>query len=235
MKERSPWFPFYVSDFVADENVRVMSNRQVGIYAKALCHAWSEGSLPPESEKIAKIVDEQVSDFEKLWPLISVCFKEIDGRLYNPRLEKERKKAARISKDRRKAGRKGGIATQRRNRERLLEKSSKGQSLPERRSRQSQSHICDCISNNNLPRARAHAGGGAPACAFEDDQRRPPGAQKFVCEVCGKTASRVYPDDENKNRCLKCWIGYKPKKGGESKKSSIGTKTENNGKEEMEK
>ena len=35
--EKSPAFQFYASDFLVDENVNLMSNREIGCYIKLLC------------------------------------------------------------------------------------------------------------------------------------------------------------------------------------------------------
>ena len=107
---RSPAFQFYARDFFMDENVRLMTNQQVGIYIKLLCFCWLEGSIPKNSSAIAKLCDETETAMAQLWPAISKCFEVSqldDERLVNKRLDAERKKQQEFSDERKKAGKRG--------------------------------------------------------------------------------------------------------------------------------
>ena len=53
---KSPAFQFYAAEFLADENVVLMTNQELGCYMKLMCYCWREGSIPSEIPKIAKCV-----------------------------------------------------------------------------------------------------------------------------------------------------------------------------------
>lgn len=107
-KGRSPAFQFYPSDFLSDENVVLMSNIEVGCYIKLLCFCWKQGSIPADISKIAKLCNEPDDIMAELWPSIKPCFRNGQpDRLIHPRLDVERKKQERFSKERSESGKKG--------------------------------------------------------------------------------------------------------------------------------
>lgn len=90
-----------------DEVVKLMDNRQYGVYHKLLGHNWLEGSIPADIGQLATLVHEDPRDFESMWSLISKKFRRKgSGRLTNPRQEKERKKQKLFSKKQADAARK---------------------------------------------------------------------------------------------------------------------------------
>ena len=104
-----PAFQFYPSDFLSDENVVLMNNTEIGCYIKLLCFCWKQGSIPDDINKIAKLCNETEESMAQLWIAISSCFRngDFDGRLIHPRLEKERQKQLKFSKERSESGMKG--------------------------------------------------------------------------------------------------------------------------------
>ncbi len=124
--EKSPAFQFYASDFLVDENVNLMSNREIGCYIKLLCFCWREKTIPADVKKIARLCGESEDEMAELWAPLEPCFKsDNNGRLVQPRLEAERKKqeewrrksslggkeSARVRSAKRKAAFKGGSTT----------------------------------------------------------------------------------------------------------------------------
>ena len=108
-----PWFPFWVDAFLSDENVLVMTNEEVGIYVKLLCHQWKAGSIPSDLLPLAKLCGTKAEAMETHWRQIGKCFggmSENSGRLINPRLEEERQKQQNKRKARRVAGLRGAEA-----------------------------------------------------------------------------------------------------------------------------
>ena len=104
------WFPLYVYHFSLDENVALMTNEQVGVYVRLLCHEWIHGSIPAEIPALAGLARTSVEHMEAIWEGVALCFTSRNGRLINKRLEDERVKA-----NRRLAGtRKGGKESARR-------------------------------------------------------------------------------------------------------------------------
>lgn len=107
---KSPAFQFYPAEFLADENVVMMSNQELGCYIKLMCYCWREGSIPSDISKIAKLCGEDSSVMAKLWIAISSCFEQplySHDRLVHPRLEKERIKQLEHKKERAESGKKG--------------------------------------------------------------------------------------------------------------------------------
>lgn len=92
MSSKLPYFRWHPKDFDTDENVRLMSMCEVGLYVLCLNHCWVNGSLPDDLRKIAKIVGQPFTQIKKSWPAVSKCFtKNESGGFINPKQEKERK------------------------------------------------------------------------------------------------------------------------------------------------
>lgn len=92
MTERPPAFQFYPADFLADENVALMTNREVGCYIKLMCYCWRQGTIPKDIPSIARLCGEDDLSMSKMWPQISKCFRLNGERLYHKRLDIERQK-----------------------------------------------------------------------------------------------------------------------------------------------
>jgi uncharacterized protein YdaU (DUF1376 family) len=110
--EQSPAFQFYVGDFLSDGNVGAMSLEECGAYIRLLCFCWREGSLPSHHKRLARLVGVPPGKFRRLWPAIVECFREQDGRLIHPRLEKERQKQADYRRRQSQAGKASAAARQ---------------------------------------------------------------------------------------------------------------------------
>jgi uncharacterized protein YdaU (DUF1376 family) len=110
---KTPAFQFYPADFLSDENVVLMSNRELGCYIKLMCYCWREGSIPSDLKKIARLCGEDGSAMADLWIAIGVCF-EVSGsdesRMVHPRLETERLKQSEFKTERSESGKKGAEA-----------------------------------------------------------------------------------------------------------------------------
>ncbi|HEA67186.1 MAG TPA: DUF1376 domain-containing protein [Desulfobacterales bacterium] len=93
MVKPSPAFQFYPSDFLSDENVAMMDNREVGCYIKLICHCWKQGSIPVNMESLGLLCGEDESTMAELWANIKPCFRvKGKNRLIHLRLDRERKK-----------------------------------------------------------------------------------------------------------------------------------------------
>ena len=108
---KAPAFQFYPSDFLSDENVMLMSNQEVGCYIKLICFNWKQGSIPDDINKIARLCGEDTSVMAELWHSLKRCFisNGTNGRLINPRVEKERLKQKKYRKERSESGKKGAV------------------------------------------------------------------------------------------------------------------------------
>lgn len=88
VNKKKPYFPFYPYDFLTDDKVIGLSNEQVGIYIKMLCHQWIHGPLSSDKVVICRLCG--VTDLEKsgILQVIETCFAITeDGKLFNHRLE----------------------------------------------------------------------------------------------------------------------------------------------------
>lgn len=107
---KAPAFQFYAAEFLADENVALMSNQEIGCYIKLICFCWREGSIPSDIAKIARLCGEDSSAMALLWVSIKPCFGEADGspdRLVHKRLQAEREKQLAFKAERSAAGKRG--------------------------------------------------------------------------------------------------------------------------------
>lgn len=110
---KTPAFQFYPADFLSDENVVLMSNRELGCYIKLMCYCWREGSIPSDINKIGRLCNEDSSAMADLWLAIGSCFElaiNDSTRLVHPRLERERLKQAEFKSERSSSGKKGAEA-----------------------------------------------------------------------------------------------------------------------------
>lgn len=84
------------------------SLEEIGLYSVLLAFDWSLTGLPLDHESLARLSRVSVRKFVKLWPKVADQFIEREGRMYNPRLEIERKRQADWREKSAKGGRKGG-------------------------------------------------------------------------------------------------------------------------------
>ena len=113
MQNKSPAFQFYPADYLADINVRLMSNQAGGCYMTLMCHAWLEGSIPSDIRKIAKLCGEDGAAMAVLWQTLGKCFRPHPNdpeKLVHPRLEKERIKQNKFREDKVNSGKKGALS-----------------------------------------------------------------------------------------------------------------------------
>lgn len=90
---KSPAFQFYPSNFLGSPKVRAMDAAQIGVYWLLCCIEWEEsGFTYQEAEDIAASARIDGSQFAAMWPKLSRCFVDRDGRFYSPRLDSERDK-----------------------------------------------------------------------------------------------------------------------------------------------
>lgn len=108
-RRKAPSYPWYPRDYEFDEDVKLMTYEQEGIYRRLLDHQWFHQGIPADPKQVAILVP-KVSQraFLRLWPGIARKFEPSpDGRLINPKLERVRKEW-RAFKDRKAAAGKAG-------------------------------------------------------------------------------------------------------------------------------
>ena len=88
----SPAFQFYAAEYLADENVALMSLEEEGAYIRAIAFCWREGSIPADPDKLSKLLKGASTTVVRV---VQERFKrssEDASRLVHPRLEIEREK-----------------------------------------------------------------------------------------------------------------------------------------------
>ena len=80
---KDPAFLFYVADF--NDGTQDFTNEEVGAYLRLLLFQFSQGHLP-----LDRIERKLNSDFDRLWPTLSMKFiQDQNGNYYNARLQEE--------------------------------------------------------------------------------------------------------------------------------------------------
>lgn len=110
MSAQSPAFQFYPADFLADENVALMSLAGRGAYITLMCYCWREGSIPADTNRLGRLCGIDSSAMAQLWEELSPCFELTNNRYQHPRLERERRKQLEHSQERRESGRRGALS-----------------------------------------------------------------------------------------------------------------------------
>jgi uncharacterized protein YdaU (DUF1376 family) len=64
-----------------------MTDEQVGLYTKLLCHQWNDGPLPIDTEEMAAQCGVNAMALASAWHRLSECFEVRDGGYVSPFLE----------------------------------------------------------------------------------------------------------------------------------------------------
>lgn len=96
-KPASPAFQFYPDDFLGSSKVAVMTPAEIGIYVLLLCMDWNGHGITYNSKLLARYCRISEPEFLEAWEVVGQCFEEKDGKLFNPRLIREREKQAAFS------------------------------------------------------------------------------------------------------------------------------------------
>ncbi|MEO8679239.1 MAG: DUF1376 domain-containing protein [Vicinamibacterales bacterium] len=108
--EKAPAFQFYPKDFLTDGHVMAMNLTELGAYIRLLCLCWMEQSLPSDLVVLGRRCGVSAVTFTRLWPALEPCFVVSEGRLVQPRIERERRKQDTWRAMKAEAGKKGGEA-----------------------------------------------------------------------------------------------------------------------------
>jgi uncharacterized protein YdaU (DUF1376 family) len=108
VKAPSPAFSLYPKDVLTDENVSAMTDEELGVYFRLLCHAWLEGSVPSDLTRMARILKRPLRTLKRLWPAIAPCWDEADGRLTQRKLEAVRAQQVAFRNEQSRKGKLGG-------------------------------------------------------------------------------------------------------------------------------
>lgn len=87
-----PAFQFYAADWLADENVTMMTLEEEGAYVRALAYCWREGSIPADQKRLSLLLK---GASREVLATITLRFKPHPSdpqRLIHGRLDSERQK-----------------------------------------------------------------------------------------------------------------------------------------------
>lgn len=104
------WMPFYIADYLADTGH--LSHEEHGIYVLSLFHYWqTEQPLIANATVLLRVCRcFDTAKFDDLWKTVSDFYYLKDGCWHHKRMDIEILKARKVSKQRAKAGSKGGVA-----------------------------------------------------------------------------------------------------------------------------
>lgn len=107
-----PWFKIYAAETLSDENFSSWTVEQRGIWFTLLCHCWKEGSIPSDTDKLARLCGCDARAFLGHWSGIAHRFHEHTdpSRLVSLRLEFERQNSVDEAQAKSNHGRKGANA-----------------------------------------------------------------------------------------------------------------------------
>jgi len=74
-----------------------MDDREFGFYIRLLNHSWLNNGVPSDLKRLAVIMGRTFGYVTKIWPSISPCFFERDGRFFNKKQENSREKSKEFS------------------------------------------------------------------------------------------------------------------------------------------
>lgn len=107
-EEISPAFQFYAKDWLVD--TAHMTYEEKGVYIDLLCRSWVDVGLPDDQSRLQKLLSLSAHKMKKVWPTVAEKFVQIEDRLFNRRLERERRKQALRRAQMSEAGKKGAEA-----------------------------------------------------------------------------------------------------------------------------
>lgn len=93
---RSPAFQFYPEAWFSSSKVQRMSHTERGMYVDLLSLCWLDNGLPTDMKVLASMLRVPAPRFTRIWAngALHECFFERNGKLFNARQERERKKQA---------------------------------------------------------------------------------------------------------------------------------------------
>jgi uncharacterized protein YdaU (DUF1376 family) len=105
---KPPAFQFYAAEYLADENVALMTLEEEGAYIRAMSYCWREGSLPSDDVRLSRLLKGCTPE---ALTTVKGCFRissNDPSRLIHLRLDAERKKQTEWKRKSSEAGKKSG-------------------------------------------------------------------------------------------------------------------------------
>jgi uncharacterized protein YdaU (DUF1376 family) len=89
---KSPCFQFYAAEYLADENVALMTLEEEGAYIRALAYCWREGSIPADPARLSLLLKGASNQTVRVVQERFNQHPTMIDRLVHQRLEQEREK-----------------------------------------------------------------------------------------------------------------------------------------------
>lgn len=168
---KAPAFQFYAADYLADENVQLMSIEEEGCFIRLLAYGWREGSIPADEDQLIRLCKGSTA----FQTVIKRCFfpdPKNPSRLINKRLKIEAKK----QKEFRKSKQRGGINSgkSRRAKKFSTEHSSSSVQTEDEQNRTLQSSSSSSSSPTVVPSPPSPLQTGLEECAEKIHSQHPP-------------------------------------------------------------
>ena len=107
-----PWFPIYATEMLGDEDFLSWSPAERGCWITLSARCWSDGSIPDDIERMARLCGCDAQAMLKHWESIASKFSKSqnEGRLLSNRIEEERALAIQKAEGLTKRGKAGAAA-----------------------------------------------------------------------------------------------------------------------------
>ena len=86
----APWFKFYASDYLLDEDVDMVPLEAQAILVRLWCLCWRSTVIPASPEVLAVRAKVDVRAMKRHWVCLQPFFSKVEGGMVSPRLERER-------------------------------------------------------------------------------------------------------------------------------------------------
>lgn len=96
-----PWFKFFASDYLLDENVDALPLEAQGILVRLWCLAWRDQLLKDDPDTLARRAMVDPKAMRKHWAGLRAFFRETPEGLVSDRMERERSESRCVSESRR--------------------------------------------------------------------------------------------------------------------------------------
>lgn len=195
--EKAPAFQFYPKDFLTDSHVVAMTLAERGAYITLLCLCWMDHSIPADPCVLARLCAVSSAVFQRLWPALEPCFVVSNGRLVQPRIERERRKQHEYREMKAAAGHKGGRATAEAKQTRSRDAADgPAESSPPSSSSSSSSIFVSDLPSPKEKRLSPRKSAAHPATSAGDER-----FQRFWAD---------YPNKKGKDAALRAWTKRHP-------------------------
>lgn len=167
-KDKLPWFPLWVNDWLASTPIAMMTPAQEGAYIRLLCHQWaSEDCSLPADDAVLASLSRLGSDWNNCSHFVRVKFEFCNRertKIRNQRLYEVWQKQREISAERSEAGRKSGLSRRLRNEQKPNKRRTKVQQNTNIQSQISESDIREKIQSAELEPESSNEPAGAGSC-----------------------------------------------------------------------